>query len=173
MFLSQGETTFTPRCHRSTLAVAFRTGGMTTCHAHVPDHGLSALAFVMELDDDTDCSILSCRTPSAPAPRESQCDDDFAHCAVTCYSAAHDCARTRDGSATGMCRSPRDCSAADAAREARSRARRSRGKSRMSRVQRLHLPRLPAATGLNEPEFDHAAMSASETLNLAVWAVLA
>jgi hypothetical protein len=145
---------------------------MTTCHAYVADHGLSTLAFEMELDDDTDCSILSCRAASAPVQRESQRDDFLAHCAVTCYSysAAHDRERAQDDAAEGTRWAPRDCIAHEAAREARNRASRSHGKSRTSRVQRLHLPRLPAVTGLGEPEFDHAAMSLSANNSLAVLA---
>ena len=108
---------------------------------------LSSYAFEMELDEDTECSILFCRSPSADA--DARRHDTLDCCLSGCYGAS-------------TCMIP-DYTHHDAMREACRRASRSsrRCTSRTSHhaVTQLHLPKMPATTGLDDREFEHASRS--------------
>ena len=137
-------------------------------HRNTTADGLSCWAFEMELDEVTECSILFCRSPSSDA--DAHPDDTFVDRLSGCYGTSNSTtipdsiparARQRDEASSAT----RECGmhgVHDALREARRRASRSSRchASRTSHgVLHLHRPKMPATTGLDDPEFEHASKS--------------
>ena len=108
---------------------------------------LSSFAFEIELDEDTECSILFCRSPSADA--DAHRHDTLGCCLAGCYVAS---------SCTINDHTHHDA-VGEAGRWASRSSRRCNSQTSHPGVTQLHMPKMPVTTGLDDPDFEHASRS--------------